>query len=96
MDSRLPHLGHDIFIPCTESAKAEELADRYLEYCYSYIGLPKVLISDRDPRFTAAFYRQFAARVGTDLRFTTAFHAQANGLAERNVSRHWFLIPTTT
>jgi LysM repeat protein len=45
-----------------------------------------VLISDRDPRFTAAFYRQLATRVGTDLRFTTAFHAQANGLAERNVA----------
>ena len=78
--------GTIIFIPCTQSVKAEELADLYLEYCYSYIGLPKVLISDRDPRFTAAFYRQLAIHVGTDLRFTTAFHAQANGLAERNVA----------
>jgi hypothetical protein len=74
------------FVPCQQTVSAETLADLYLEYCYGYIGLPKVLISDRDPRFTASFYQQLAKQVGTDLRFATAFHAQANGLAERNVA----------
>ena len=44
----------------------------YFERIFPFWGFPKTLRSDRDPRFTEAFYKQLAALSGVDLAFTTA------------------------
>jgi hypothetical protein len=43
----------------------------------------KVLISDRDPRFTSQFWRSFCQRLHIAPRFSTAFHPQTDGQTER-------------
>ena len=45
-------------------------------------GTPKVIISDRDPRFTSRFWTQFFQILGTDFRLSTAFHPQTDGQSE--------------
>jgi len=40
-------------------------------------------LSDRDPRFTAHFWRAFWSQLGTTLTMSTAYHPQTDGQTER-------------
>ena len=44
-----------ILIPCSTSITREEIANLYLNNVYQWFGLPRKMISDRDPRFTSHF-----------------------------------------
>ena len=46
-------------------------------------GMPLVLISDRDPRFTAKFWQTFFSLSGTRLNMSSAHHPQTDGQTER-------------
>ncbi|MBW0472049.1 hypothetical protein O181_011764 [Austropuccinia psidii MF-1] len=48
-------------------------------------GVPKIIISDRDPKFTSEFWTNIYDILGTKLEFPTAYHPQADGLAERMI-----------
>ncbi|MBW0591041.1 hypothetical protein O181_130756, partial [Austropuccinia psidii MF-1] len=43
------------------------------------------IISDRDPKFTSALWTNLHRLFGTKLSFSTAYHPQKNGLAERMI-----------
>jgi hypothetical protein len=45
------------FLPCTETITAEETATFYLWGVYRLHGLPRVLVSDRDPKFASGFWQ---------------------------------------
>jgi hypothetical protein len=45
--------------------------------------LPRVIVSDQDPKFTNAFWMHFARKVGNKPKFNTAFHSQIVGKPER-------------
>ncbi|MBW0592315.1 hypothetical protein O181_132030 [Austropuccinia psidii MF-1] len=51
----------------------------------SHTGLFKNIISDRDPKFTSALWTNLHRLFGTKLSFSTAYHLQADGLAERMI-----------
>ena len=62
------------------------------EFCRLYIreivrlhGLPVSIVSDRDPRFTAHFWKSFQKAMGTKLMMSTVFHPQTDGHSERIV-----------
>ncbi|MBW0476538.1 hypothetical protein O181_016253 [Austropuccinia psidii MF-1] len=46
-------------------------------------GLFKNIISDRDPKFTSALWTNLYKLLGTKLPFSTVYHPQTDGLAER-------------
>lgn len=48
-------------------------------------GLPQVIISDRDGRFTAKFWRAILALFKAKAHFTTAYNPQSDGQSERSV-----------
>ena len=48
-------------------------------------GVPVSIVSDRDPRFTAHFWRSFQKAMGTQLTMSTAFHPQTDGQSERTI-----------
>ncbi|MBW0498736.1 hypothetical protein O181_038451 [Austropuccinia psidii MF-1] len=51
----------------------------------STCGVPNVIISDSDPKFTREFWTNFYDMLGTKLSFSTAYHPQTDGLAERMI-----------
>ncbi|MBW0541973.1 hypothetical protein O181_081688 [Austropuccinia psidii MF-1] len=51
----------------------------------STCGVPKIIISDRDPKFRPEFWTNLYDILGTKLAFSTAYHPQTDGLAERMI-----------
>ena len=48
-------------------------------------GVPVSIVSDRDPRFMAHFWKSFQKSMGTRLMMSTAFHPQTDGHSERTI-----------
>jgi hypothetical protein len=48
-----------------------------------YSGVPVAIVSDRDTQFISKFWTHLTLLLGTRLRFSTAFHPQMHGLAEK-------------
>jgi hypothetical protein len=44
------------FIPTHTTVTSKETADLFLREVFRHHGLPKGIVSDRDPRFTAKFW----------------------------------------
>ena len=58
------------------------LEEFYWLYIREIVWLHRVsvsIVSDRDPRFTAHFFKSFQGVMGTQLIMSTAFHPQKNG-----------------
>ncbi|MBW0465217.1 hypothetical protein O181_004932 [Austropuccinia psidii MF-1] len=53
----------------------------------STCGVPKIIISDRDPKFTSEFWTNLYDMLGTKLAFSTAYYPQTDGLAERMIQK---------
>ena len=66
------------FIPATADCKVDEAARLFFKNVVKLWGVPKSIISDRDPRFTGKFWRELFKLLGTDLNFSTSFHPQSN------------------
>jgi ribonuclease HI len=69
--------------PTTGNVTGEGVALLFFEHVFRHHGLPIELVSDRDPRFTGAFWRSLMARLGTRLNMSTANHPQTDGQTER-------------
>jgi len=72
-----------IFLPCTREISRPKIAQLYFDNVYRWFGLPKKIISDRDPRFTSHFGKALAAKLSVAQNLSTAFHPQTDGLSER-------------
>ena len=72
-----------IFLPCTTTIMGPQIAKLYLDHLYRWFGLPKQIISDRDPQFTSHFGRTLTKELGIQQNLSTAFHPQTDGLSER-------------
>eukprot|EP00253_Pinus_taeda_P032926 PITA_32926 len=71
------------FILVHSTYKSVQIAHIFMKNVFKLHGLPKVIISDRDVKFTSAFWRTLFAELGTQLNFSTAYHAQTDGQTER-------------
>ena len=78
---RLSKMAH--LIPTTDSVTAEQTAELYEEHILRLHGVPQSIVSDRDPRFVAAFWKKLNELMETDLRMSTADHPQTDGQTER-------------
>jgi hypothetical protein len=68
--------------PITDDTTAPTIARVYLDNVFRHKGLSRVIISDRDPRFTSNFWRTLFRLLGTKLTFSTAFHPETGGQTE--------------
>jgi transposase InsO family protein len=59
------------------------LAKLFFHQVFRHYGIPKSIVTDRDPRFTSNFWQALMDQLGTQLRFSTAFHPETDGQAER-------------
>ncbi|KAF1334655.1 reverse transcriptase, partial [Globisporangium splendens] len=65
------------------SVTAKQTAQIFLDSVFRLHGMPTEIVSDRDPRFTAAFWQELFRLLGTQLKMSTADHPQTDGQTER-------------
>ena len=63
----------------------EELYRLYIREIVRLHGVPVSIVSDRDPRFMAHFWKSFQKAMGTQLIMSTAFHPQIDGQSEMTI-----------
>ncbi|MBW0518838.1 hypothetical protein O181_058553 [Austropuccinia psidii MF-1] len=75
------------WLPCCNEDTAMNTALISWNKIISTCGVPKIIISDRDPNLTSEFWTNLYEILGTKLAFYTAYHPQTDGLAERMIQK---------
>ena len=73
------------FLPIQITYSLDRLARIYIKEIVKLHGVPSSIVSDRDPRFTSRFWGALHEALGTQLRFSTAYHPQTDGQSERTI-----------
>ncbi|GKB49759.1 putative reverse transcriptase domain-containing protein [Tanacetum coccineum] len=81
--NRLTKSAH--FLPMREDDTLEKLMRQYLKEVVSRHGVPVLIISDRDGKFTSHFWKSQNKALGTRLDMSTAYHPQTYGQSERTI-----------
>ncbi|POM69458.1 DNA/RNA polymerase [Phytophthora palmivora] len=76
--SKMVHLA-----PVRDKVTGKQAAQLFLDSVFRYHGLSETIVSDRDPRFTGAFWDTLFQLLGTKLTMSTADHPQTDGQTER-------------
>ena len=71
------------FIPVKSTYKAINIADSFMKEIYRLHGVRKVVISNRDAKFTRIFWKALFKGLYTKLNFSIAYHSQNVGQIER-------------
>ena len=71
-----------LFLPCHKTITGEKIAHLYFKHLFPWFGIPKQVISDRDPWFTSHFAKALTTHLGIRQNFSTAFHPQTDGISE--------------
>ncbi|MBW0535291.1 hypothetical protein O181_075006 [Austropuccinia psidii MF-1] len=74
-----------IFLPCHKDDTAMDTAPLIWNMVVSWTGIFTNIISDRDPKFTSELWKNLDQLFGTELSFSTDYHPQTDGLAERMI-----------
>ncbi|MBW0560086.1 hypothetical protein O181_099801 [Austropuccinia psidii MF-1] len=74
-------------LPCHKEDTAMDTALLFWNNIISTCGVPKIITSDRDPKFTSEFWTNIYEMLGTKLPFSTTYHPQTDGLAERTIQK---------
>ncbi|MBW0521281.1 hypothetical protein O181_060996 [Austropuccinia psidii MF-1] len=72
-------------LPCHKEDEAIDNALLFGNEIISTCGVPKIIISDRDPKFTSEFCTNLYDILGTKLAFFIDYHPQTDRLAERMI-----------
>ncbi|MBW0570560.1 hypothetical protein O181_110275 [Austropuccinia psidii MF-1] len=72
-------------LPCHKEDTAMDNALLFWNNIISTCGVPKIIISDWDPKFTSKFWTNLYEILGTKLSFSKAYHPPTDGLAERMI-----------
>ncbi|GJZ94587.1 putative reverse transcriptase domain-containing protein [Tanacetum coccineum] len=65
--------------------KMDRLARLYLNEIVARHGVPILIISDHDSRFTSRFWQSMQEALGTRLDMSTAYHPQTDGQSEHTI-----------
>jgi hypothetical protein len=72
-----------LFLPVKMTDSVDKLAKIYVNEVVRLHGVPTLIVSDRDPRFTSRLWPSIQRALGTNLSISTAFHLQTDGQSER-------------
>ena len=72
-------------IPCRKDIDAAGVARLFFDHIFKHHGIPRVIVSDRDPRFISEFWRKLWDMIGTKLNMSTPDHPQTDGSSENYI-----------
>jgi hypothetical protein len=71
------------FIPVNSTYKDINIVEIFMKEIFRLHGIPKMVISNRDIKFTYGFWKELFAGLNTNLNFITSFHPQMDGQNEQ-------------
>jgi hypothetical protein len=71
------------FVPVKLTHKETNIADVYMKAISRLHGIPKTIVSNRDPKFTSKFWKGLFNGFGTNLNFSTTYHPESDGQTKR-------------
>ena len=71
------------FIHVKTTHKAANIDNIFMKENFQLHRIPKVIISDRDPKFTGNFWKSLFKGLDTKLNFSTAYHPQTDEQIKR-------------
>ncbi|GKB58969.1 retrotransposon protein, putative, ty3-gypsy subclass [Tanacetum coccineum] len=75
------------FLPMREDYKMDRLARLYLSVIVARHGVPILIISDHDSRFSSNFWQSMQEALGNRFDMSTAYHPQTNGQSDHVILR---------
>ncbi len=73
---------YGIFIPCKTNITEVETAQLFFKHVIAHYGIPRQVITDRDPRWRNEFWKEICRLMGMKRVLTTSHHPQADGQTE--------------
>ena len=73
------------FLAVRMTLTLEEFCRLYIREIVQLHGVSVSIVSDRDPRFMAHFWKSFQRAIGTHLMMSLVFHPQTNGQSEKTI-----------
>jgi hypothetical protein len=78
---KLTKAAHFVRVKITH--KEANIVDVYMKEIYRLHGIPKTIVSERDPEFTSKFWKGLFNGFGTNLNFSSAYHPKSDGQTKR-------------
>jgi hypothetical protein len=72
-------------IPTRTDATARDIAELYVKEIVRLHGLPELIVSDRDAKFTSIFWMELSKMLGQWLLMSSSYHPQTDGSSERAI-----------
>ena len=67
------------FIPVRDTYEVADVARVFINEIIKFHGIPKKIISDRDPQFTSRFWNCMQSALGIQLNLSTTYHPETDG-----------------
>ena len=67
------------FIPLKTTHKVADVVDIFIKEVERLHGIPKTIVSKRDPKFTSNFWKGLFKGFETNLNFSTSYHPESDG-----------------
>ena len=78
--------GYILVIPLSKKGSSAEVCGKlFVRHGWHFMGVPKMITTDQDPRFVSVFFRTLCSMVGAKQVFSRVYRADGNGRAEQAV-----------
>jgi hypothetical protein len=83
--------------PCNATDSADDIARLFINSVFRSHGLPRNIVSDRDPKFVSKFWQSLLHQLNVSQSLSTSYHPQTDGNTERvnrvmeDILRHFVL-----
>jgi hypothetical protein len=72
-----------VFLPCLKTITGGGIAQLYVQHVFPHFGVPRRVISDRDPWFMGKFMQELCKQLHIEQNISSAYHPQMDGQSER-------------